>query len=384
MSMKKDLPVLAFCCLIATGDVGANANGAPTSGSVPAQKIDIRTQDGVIVVRNPRAPVPQPGGPSQLLLTQDLVLGKDPAGGPAIIAELRSVGVDDQENIWTLDWEDIKVRVFDKTGKLVSEFGKKGQGPREWQNPSRMVVLPGGTAVVLDVNKLTFYSLDGTCLKELSTARSRLARFRFDSRGNIYGDSFDFAPPKLKLGLVKYDPSLDPIQTLAEVEESLPAGGGFNAFTTLLYHHITADDRIVWLVTSKYEFRVLDAQGSLIRRIIKAYEPMKVTASEKKRLLEERYGNSLVRDRIVFPEVFPPVSYFIGDAEGRLYAQTYETDDKGWLLYDVFDAEGRCIARFSLPREEMPFVVKKDKLYALIIEDEEGFPLVKRYTLAWR
>jgi hypothetical protein len=247
-----------------------------------------------------------------------------------------------------------------------------------------MVVLPSGTAVVLDVNKLTFYTLDGTCLKELSTARTFMARFKIDSRGNIYGESFDVAPPKLKLGLIKYDPALKSVQTLVEVEEPLPAGGGFNAFTTLLYHHLTADDRIVCLVTSRYEFQVLDSQGKLMRRILKAYEPLRVTASEKKRLLEDRYGDSMVRDRIVFPEVFPPVSYFVGDAEGRLYSQTYETDDKGRLLYDVFDAEGRCITRFSLPREELVFIVKRGKLYTLISEDAEGVPLVKRYAMEWR
>jgi hypothetical protein len=384
MRLMKGLALLAACSLFVMSSMAAKVGGRTTAGAASGQKIDVRKEDGVTVVRNPKSPVPQPGGPSKLILTQDLVIGQDPAGGPDLFAELRSVGVDDQENIWTLDWEDIKVRVFDKTGKLISTFGKKGQGPREWQSPNRMVVLPNGTAAVLDVNKLTFYSLDGTCLKELSTARSRMARYRFDAEGDIYGDSFDFAPPKLKLGLVKYDPSLNTVKALAEIEEPLPTGGGFNAFTTLLYHHITADDRIVWLVTTKYEFRVLDTQGHLLRRILKDHEPLNVTASDKKRILEERYGNSTIRDQIVFPDAFPPVSFFIGDAEGRLYVQTYEVDAKGRLAHDVFDAEGRCFTRFFLPRGEMPFVVKKDKLYVLILENEEGIPLVKRYAMAWK
>jgi len=374
----------AICALLATAFAATGREGLAPAGANSGQKFDVRAEGGVTVVRNPKVPVPRPGGPSELILTEDLVIGRAPAGGADLFAELRSVGVDDQENIWTLDWEDIKVRVFDRTGKLISAFGTKGQGPREWQSPSRMVVLPEGTVAVLDVNKLTFYSLDGTCLRELSTARSFMARFKFDSLGNIYADSFDFAPPKLKLGLIKYDPALKRIKALAGVEESLPAGGGYNAFTTLLYHHITADDRVIWLVTSKYEFQVLDADGRLLRHIIKAHEPLKVTASEKTRLLEERYGNSRVRDQIVFPDAFPPVSYFFGDAEGRLYVQTYEADAKGRLAYDVFDAEGRCFTRFFLPREEMPFVVKKGKLYVLILENEEGIPLVKRYAMAWK
>jgi hypothetical protein len=374
----------AVCALLATAFAATGREGLPPAGATLDQKTDVRAEGSVRVVRNPKVPVPRPGGPSELILTEDLVIGRAPAGGADLFAELRSVGVDDQENIWTLDWEDIKVRVFDRTGKPLSAFGTKGQGPREWQSPSRMVVLPEGTAAVLDVNKLTFYSLDGTCLKELSTARSFMARFKFDSLGNIYADSFDFAPPKLKLGLIKYDPALKRIKALAGVEEPLPAGGGYNAFTTLLYHHITADDRVVWLVTSKYEFRVLDTDGRLLRHIIKAHEPLKVTASEKKRLLEERYGNSMVRDQIVFPDAFPPVSFFIGDAEGRLYVQTYEADAKGRIAHDVFDAEGHCFTRFFLPREEMPFVVKKGKLYVLILENEEGIPLVKRYAMAWK
>jgi len=384
MRQAKCLFMPAICALLATAFAATGREGLAPAGANSGQKIDVRAEGGVTVVRNPKVPVPRPGGPSELILTEDLVIGRAPAGGADLFAELRSVGVDDQENIWTLDWEDIKVRVFDRTGKLISAFGTKGQGPREWQNPNRMVVLPEGTVAVLDVNKLTFYSLDGTCLRELSTARSFMARFKFDSLGNIYADSFDFAPPKLKLGLIKYDPALKRIKALAGVEESLPAGGGYNAFTTLLYHHITADDRVIWLVTSKYEFRVLDTDGRLLRHIIKAHEPLKVTASEKKRLLEERYGDSMVRDRIVFPDAFPPVSFFIGDAEGRLYVQTYEADAKGRIAHDVFDAEGHCFTRFFLPREEMPFVVKKGKLYVLILENEEGIPLVKRYAMAWK
>jgi hypothetical protein len=353
---------------------------ASKSPAVPGQRVDIKTEDGVTVVRNPKAPVPQPGGPSMLVLKEDLVIGKDPADGLDLFAELRSVGVDDAENIWTLDWEDIKVRIFDKTGKLISTFGKKGQGPREWENPNRMFVTPDGTGVVLDLNKLTFYTLDGTCLKEIQTARSRMARFKIDSRGMIYADDMDFNE-KMILRLIKYDPALTRLATLAEVEEPFKPGA-INPIVVLLLCHLTADDRFIWMANSKYEFHVLSPEGKLVRRILKEYKPVKVTGADKERILEGR--DAQMRSMLVFPDFFPPVFFFIGDPEGRLYAQTYETDAKGWLLYDVFDAEGRCITRFSLPREEMPFVVKKNKLYVMINEDEAGVPLVKRYAMEWK
>ena len=352
----------------------------PAAPAEAGQKIDIRTEAGMTVVRNPKVPVPQPGGPSKLILTQDLVIGKDPAGGPDLFAELRSVGVDDQENIWTLDWEDIKVRVFDRMGKLISTFGKKGQGPREWENPNRMIVTPDGRGVILDLNKLTFYALDGRCLNEISTAKLRMARYRVDSKGTIYADEINFGV-KITLKLIKYDPALTPIATLAEVVEPFKPGA-INPIVVLLICHVTADDKLIWMSNSKYEFQVMSPEGKLVRRVIKDYAPVKVTGADKERILEGQ--DAQMRSMLVFPHVFPPVFFFIGDPEGRLYAQTYETDGKGWLWYDVFDTAGRCITRFSLPREEMPFVVKKDKLYVLIQEDEAGVPLVKRYAMEWR
>jgi len=361
--------IILFC-------LAAGSASRPGAG----QKVAVTTENGVTIVRNPKVPVPQPGGPSRLILTPDLVIGRDPAGGSDLFAELRSVGVDDGENIWTLDWEDIKVRVFDKTGRLISAFGKKGQGPSEWENPNRMIVMPDGTAVVLDLNKLTFYSLDGRCLKEISTAKSRMSRYRIDSRGTIYGDELDLGE-KWIIKLIKYDSALNPLATLGEVEAPFKLGT-INPIVILIYCHVTADDRLIWMTNAKYEFHVLSPEGKPLRTIVKDYAPVKVTKADQDRILGDR--DAQYRSRVVFPGVFPPVMYFIGDPEGRLYAQTYETDAAGRLLYDVFDAEGRCITRFSLPREEMAFIVKKDKLYTLITEDEEGVPLIKRYAMEWK
>ena len=347
----------------------------------PGQRIDVRSEAGITVVHNPKVPVPQPAGPSKLLLTQDLVIGKDPAGGPDVFAELRSIGVDAQENIWTLDWEDIKVRVFDRTGRLISTFGKKGQGPREWQSPNRMIVLPDGTAVVLDLNKLTFYALDGTCLREISTAKTRMSRFRIDSRGTIYGDEMDFGGETLKLRLKRFDPDLKPLATLAEVDEPFKPGA-ISPIPILIQCHVTGDDRLFWMANDRYEFRVLDREGRPLRKIVKDYAPVKVTKADQDRILGGAPAD--MRSSIVFPDVFPPVAFYVGDPEGRLYAQTYEMDARGWLIHDVFDAEGRCITRFSLPREEMAFAVRNDKLYVLITENEDGIPLVKRYAMTWK
>lgn len=347
-----------------------------------AQKVRFQTEDGVTVVRNPKKPVPLPSGPSKLLLKEDLVVGKEAGESGYLFAGLRSVGVDDQENIWTLDWQDIKIRIFDKNGKLFSTFGTKGQGPKELQSPSRMAVTRDGTGVILDLNKIAFYAVDGRCLKEISTARTNPFRLKIDGKGFIYLDSMDMRKTKV-LTLTKFDPELKPIGVVASYEEPFVLGVS-NPFLTILYFHATKDGRLIWLVTKKYEFHVLDSGGKPIRKIVKDYTPLKISADEQKRILKEQYADRPYQIKVEFPEAYPPVQYFIGDDEDMLYARTYEEDGKGGLWYNVFDPEGRSFTRFALPKEEMAFIIKKNKLYALISENEEGIPLVKRYAMEWK
>jgi len=310
------------------------------------------------------------------------VIGREATETEYLFAELRSVGVDDEERIWALDWEDIKVRIFDKKGKLLNTFGKKGEGPQELQSPSRMVVKKEGVAAILDLNKLAFYAADGRCLKELSTARSRMARYRFDSRGFIYADSLDLGE-KWRMSILRYDPELKLLGTMASYEEPFQPGQ-MNAFTALVLFHVTKSDHLAWVATPRYEIDLVDPDGRPVRKILKDYKRLKVTDEAKKRILKERWGDRASSLKIVFPEEFPPMDVFLADDEDRFYVRTYETDGHGARWHDVFDPEGRCFTRFALPEDEMAFIVKNNKLYTLIQEDEEGRPLIKRYALTWK
>lgn len=336
------------------------------------------------IIRNPKNPVAPSGGPSQLILKEDLVIGKQ--GGPDgdLFAELRSIGLDDQENIWTLDWEDIKIRIFDKTGKLTATFGKKGQGPNELQNPQRMIVTGDGRAAILDLNKLAFYSAEGRCLKELSTAKARTFRYKIDRWGFIYFDSWDLGPKQV-WKITKFDAELNPLKTFPILEEPFVMGT-VSLFTPILYFHVTRDGRLIWAFNSKYEFTVLDAEGRQIRKIFKDYEPRKIFAAEQKKLLQDRFGGNeyALKPKINIPPAYQPLVHFIGDDDGRVFARTTETDGKGGTWTDVFDPQGRWLTRFSLPEDETIFIVKKEKLYTMISEDEEGRPLVKRYAMTWK
>jgi len=152
-----------------------------------AQEVKIKTEDGVQVVYNPKKPVSIPGTPTNINVQEDLCIGDEEALEDFIFSQIRSVQVDEEENIYVLDSKEIRIKVFDKNGKPLRTFGKKGQGPGEIQMPTRMYLTPKKEILIYDQGnrRLSFYSLDGKCLREISTAKYFFSRTIPDSKGNI-------------------------------------------------------------------------------------------------------------------------------------------------------------------------------------------------------
>jgi len=357
-------------------------------------KIIIKTENGIPVVYNPKNPAPPDGSPRSLTLQHDLTIGEDDTDPNSMFSELRSIQVDDQENIYALDMKEIKIKVYDKNGKFLRSFGKKGQGPGEIDRPYRMEMNRAGNIVLADMGnrKLIVCAPDGTCIKELPTGKNwALARLKFDSKNNIYAETRTFEETKWTSDLKKFDPDLKPLATFASFEEKRLDQRLIRAFSPVFSLQIRSDDLLVWTIaqSDKYEFTIHDAAGKTVKRIIRAYDPVKITGVLKDRLIQESWAEKGIPADIKFeiPSHFPAIYYFIIDDEDRLYVCTYAYEEKDgdyWRYYDIFDAEGRYIAKFCLPRREMVFQAKKGRLYCMVQESEEGIPLVKRYSMIWK
>lgn len=354
------------------------------------QKIVTKTENGIQVIYNPKNPTPLEGSPSSLVLKCDLVLGIQTENEQYMFYDLRSVQVDDQENIYVLDWKAIKIKVFDKNGKLVRSFGQRGKGPGEMSMPSRMEISPRNNLIIDDLGnaKLIYYSLDGRFIKEIPTGKywSSIS-FKFDSKGYIYADTRSYGET-MTSELKKFDSSLKPVATLASFAEKR-SPSILQAFTTRISHNVTRNDNIIWLITSEYELTVVNSEGKTVKKIIRDYDPVKITKKIKDALIKEEFGDQGIPPGRTFevPNHFPPTRYFIVDDEDRIFVCTYEYEEEAriyYISYDVFDAEGRYVAKFFHPRDEIIFVVKKNKIYCLLRESKEGIPLVKRYNMDWK
>ena len=332
-----------------------------------------------------KKPAPPPGSPKSLILTEDLCIAEDEVGD-FIFSEIRTIEVDDEGNIYVADSKEVCVKVFDKNGKHIRTFGKKGQGPGEIQFFTRVHMFAGKEIMIYDGgnNRLSFYSLDGEFLREISTGKYRFARAIPDSKGNIIGQVMIIGA-KIVHEIKKFNPELNPILEIATIEVAR-SPRVFNPVSPVISVRLMKNDHIAWGNSLKYEIFIVNPEGKTIRKIVKDYMPVRISEAEKKKMTKDALGDRGIPPgwKLEFPKNYHPFYYFICDDEDRIYAQTYEKDKKGDIYFDVFDTEGRYIIRFSLPEGEYPYIIKKNKMYTYIRETEEGFPIVKRYDMKWK
>lgn len=348
-------------------------------------------QDGeVTVVHNPETPSPAPGGPSRLILREDLVIGRGPGPDRELFDSLNGIGVDDEDNIYAWDGASVRIHVFDRNGRLLRSFGSRGQGPGELQDPADMDVRGDGAVAVLDSSprRVVFYDRQGRYLHS-SIFRTTWPHmgFEIDTRGVLYGVSLQKRELRTwRNRLFKYDEALTSAEEIAGIEGPDPPSDVISFFRPRLEFHLTRDDRLVWVNTSKYEFHVLDRGGREIRRIVKDFRPLRIPEEGRREWIQLMTGGQPPEPdlKFEFPAAYPPVRTFLADEEGRIFVKTHENDGRGGVWWDALDVDGRFIARFLFPENEMAARVKKGKLYAQLEEDEDGRPLLKRYTLDWK
>ncbi len=85
-----------------------------------------------------------------------------------LFGSVTAVCEDKEGSFYVVDQLEHKVYVFSPGGKLRVSFGQQGQGPGDFQRPSRISFTPGGHLAVADeMYTISFLTLDGTFLERV-------------------------------------------------------------------------------------------------------------------------------------------------------------------------------------------------------------------------
>jgi len=363
MKLRLLLFLLAICCIVlacAQKNVGWKGN--------------IKIENGVEIVKNPREPI---YSGKILSLKEDLSLG-EVTKYQSLFYAAKELDVDYEQNIYVLDWLAGHILVFDQNGKALRTIGRKGQGPGEFQRPMDISIF-GNQLMVHDLERsISFFTLKGEFIKSVTSIDIlRISDVYCDSLGNIVAQTspvFDPANPKHVYR--KYNHNMNMIFQFAETPRSddLGPNNPFGAFGSIA---VDREDNIIFGYPNDYVIEIFNTNGKLIRKIEKEYSLLKLTNQDRREMKKENPG----RNGINYPKYKPPFRRFFIDDEGRIYVGTWEKPSRSEYYYDIFDPEGKYLAKIDLMGK--PILCRNGKMYS-IESNDEGDQFVKRYKMIWR
>jgi len=373
-----------FCLVFALASLSAFG-----SRQDPTQKWDgkIEIQNGVTIVENAGRPI-YDGAICEF--TEELSIGKGEGSEEQLFTSVYDIDVDADGNIYILDMRAAQVRVFDMKGRFLRSFGKKGQGPGEFQVPVYLEISPDGRLLCFDTIafRLTYFSKTGEFLKQILYPNIRGFRpHHVDSQGNLIGHSVLAPAPIsgeiLKIANAEGDRVLDVFKI--DSDFSRREKMEFDIGKPWICYAADRSDHVYWGYSEKYEIQMIDATGKVLKIIRNRTKPVAISA-EDKIAAEKDYADVLKRGfKLAFRDAHPFFRSLSVDARNRLFVQTSEKGkgSPARYFYDIYDPEGRYLAKVLIPANiDGMSIWAGDKLYTLET-DQEGYEKIVRYRVAW-
>jgi hypothetical protein len=209
-----------------------------------------------------------------------------------LFASIISICEDASGDFYVLDRLDRTVLKFSPDGRLRLRFGRKGQGPGDFQSPSRIAVTPAEELAVLeDLSYVSFHRTDGVFLRRLDL-NGRLG-LGYVGPDRYYG--WEWRPDGQRQLIVDAKNAiLETFHSLARESFSvlLPDETGravmFNYddesyVPRFLFAH--GEDLSAVGISDTYEIALLDGQGRSVKTLSRDVPPRRITARERDILL---------------------------------------------------------------------------------------------------
>jgi hypothetical protein len=345
----------------------------------------ITEKDGVVIVKNPKDPLYEN---AEVQIARDLKIGQ-PSGQPEyLFSQITSLEVDAEGNIYAADSKENHIRVFDKKGVYLRTVGRPGQGPGEFTTPRHVHVNPAGEIMATDEasRSVKVFSPDGSYLRQHLLKTFYPMEMDYGGGDVFYIMDFSMEPPGFKLS--RLDSRTE--KSLQLAVWAIPNLSRATVFEPIMSFAVMPDGRLLYgCPTEGYEIQIFSPDGCLEKKIIKDWESQPVTAKEKEAILNElkkRFPSGQID--LEFPNFHPPYRVVKSDDSGRIIVHVHsefaiEPSQETESLFDVFDREGRYVARFHYPFKtlmEKPMLWRGGKFYT-IEQDEDGYLYIVRYAV---
>jgi hypothetical protein len=284
-----------------------------------------------------------------------------------LIGRRYSFDVDEEGNIYLLESLEGIVSVYDKNGKPVGQFGKKGQGPGEFENSVFLALSRDRKIHIIDRPKraIQIFDASGRWLGQRQLHDiGMMNSLCFDSRGFAYIQDMRnlFAlndQERIRRGIAglsrlsKFGIGFEKIQDVAIWDnrflKKVAEGYSYVLYHDIFYYQLDEKDRLYYGDSSKYEICQMAPDGHLNSIIRKRVQRIPTTEKDRANFLRDFPEFKQAREMAATKPYF--LDFHVLDGIGLLVG-TYadEWNEAGTILCDFFDREGAYIAEVRAPR----------------------------------
>jgi hypothetical protein len=293
-----------------------------------------------------------------------------------------------------------QIRVFGADGELLSTYGRKGEGPGEYQQPTLAGRINGDSLVVFDagLRRASILTADSGYIRSYDVgtggggypmARGTLPDGSIAIGGGMYFSSADGfpnglirAPSKYVIigsdGAIRLDLGDYPAAEMFAKADGSRFSATIVPFGRLTGYAITPAH--IWIGTGDdWSIKTFALDGLLesIIRFDRSRRP--VTTDFKQAAIDDKVEDASTQDEarevrarmaeIPFPESMPPWELFLADAAGDLWIGEFLAPGENARTWTIIDPLGHAVGRVTTPLRTLPVDIGKDYMLGLTRDD---------------
>jgi len=383
--------------------------------AIGEEAVNVQSSDEVKIISNPKTPSPKDGVKIRIVFEEELSIGVEEGDENYMFGNDVVFNTDEDGNFYVTDWDKKRIQKYNPEGKYLLTIGRLGQGPGEFQNISKVKFDKNNNIYVTDIvsRRISFFNKEGRFLRQITSPVNLSHNLYIISKGlfifrqseyldypsgiseritimGIFDDKFNLLAEIHKENEEVKPPSGRDEESMAQAQADVISKA---AFKPRISYTMNKNDHIYFGDSKKYEIKVYNPEGKLVRIIQREYDPIKVSKKDidgfKKEWDEYIFKSLPLPDGIKkrayqlanYPKYKPAYERFILMENGWLFVIVDTIDDE-YSLIDIFDEYGKYIAQFKTPvtakgtMSEFLFF-KNSKAYSVASENDYLF--VKRY-----
>jgi len=316
-----------------------------------------------------------------------------------VFAEVRQVLIADDGTVYLYDSKNLRYYIFNKAGRFVRAFGKKGEGPGEIKRLAQApTFLAGDKVIIQDTGRIHYFTREGKYVRSVLNNHQTHRPIIFLNEKEFLSAPrtlLDVPDGKARIRKINLETGEEKVITEFSLfeggvvqEENIQAAVISNALTPMMIIGLH-DSRLYFGMNDKYQVHIAGMDGKVKGTFSLKRKKSKVSNEEKQEKLMRRAKGRAPKELLITLAKRLPneETYFnrIESHSGLIYLFRSHHSEQNTQQIDIFTPAGKYLYRaFIIVNTDYKIVSRPmfstNNLY-LVLENTEGdITLVKYQT----